>query len=101
MDPVKQHTEEKADAPLHLWVHPGADGAFSLYEDDGKTFDFRKGEFMRLALSWNDKRRRLNIRLAKGSKMLEPRKRNIVIHVSGESHTRDVIFEGRSLQVKV
>src|SRR3989442_998567 len=33
--PVKQYTEEKLDGPVTLIVHPGADGAFSLYEDDG------------------------------------------------------------------
>ena len=98
---VKQYTDEKVDAPLELWVHPGADGAFSLYEDDGKTFDFRKGEFMRANIAWNDRQRRLSMRLANGSKMLAPSKRNIVVRVAGESTRREVVFEGRPLEVKV
>jgi Domain of unknown function (DUF5110) len=40
MGPVKQYTAEKVDGQLDLWVHPGVDGAFSLYEDDGETFDY-------------------------------------------------------------
>jgi alpha-glucosidase/alpha-D-xyloside xylohydrolase len=101
MGPVKQFTDEKVDGPLALWVHPGADGAFSLYEDDGKSFDFRKGEFMRVNIAWNDRQRRLSMRLANGSKMLPPAKRNIVVHVAGESVTREVVFEGRPIEVKL
>ncbi|HXB72567.1 MAG TPA: TIM-barrel domain-containing protein [Candidatus Acidoferrales bacterium] len=105
MGPVKQYTAEKVDGPLSLWVHPGADGAFSWYEDDGKTFDYRKGEFMRVNISWNDRQRRLSLRLAGGSKMLEPAKRNIVVHVAGEpvtrEMTREVSFTGRPLDVKL
>ena len=70
MGPVKQYTGEKVDGPLTLWVHPGADGAFSWYEDDGTTFDFRKGQFMKVNVAWNDGQRRLTLRLANGAKML-------------------------------
>ena len=101
MGPVKQYTAEKVDGPLSLWVHPGANGGFSWYEDDGKTFDYRKGDFMRVNISWNDRQRRLSLRLASGSKMLEPEKRNIVVHVAGEPVTREVTFTGRPLDVKL
>jgi alpha-glucosidase/alpha-D-xyloside xylohydrolase len=101
MDPIKQYTGEKVDGPLALWIHPGADGAFSWYEDDGRTFDFRKGEFMRVNIAWTDRQRRLTLRLAPGSKMLAPASRNIVIHVAGDPKTRDVVFTGRPLEVKL
>jgi len=101
MGPVKQYTEEPVDGPLTLWVHPGADGSFSLYEDDGKTFDYRKQEFMRVNIAWKDRQRRLSLRLANGSKMLEPTKRNIIVRVAGEDLTRAVVFEGRSMEVKL
>ncbi len=101
MGPVKQYTAEKVDGPLALWVHPGADGVFSLYEDDGQTFDYRRGEFMRVDIAWNDRRRRLSLRLAKGSKLLAPAKRNILVQVAGESTTREVVFEGRPTNVQL
>jgi alpha-glucosidase len=101
MGPVKQYTDEKVDGPLHLWVHPGTDGAFSLYEDDGHTFDFRKGEFTRLDLIWNDTRRALAMRLARGSKMLGPQKRDFIVHVVGESQTREAVFEGAPLELNL
>jgi alpha-glucosidase/alpha-D-xyloside xylohydrolase len=99
--PIKQYTEEPVNGPLTLWVHPGADGSFSLYEDDGKTFDYRKREFMRVNIAWNDRQRRLSLRVANGSKMLSPAKRNIIVRVAGEELTREVVFDGRSLDAKL
>ena len=58
--------DEPVDAPLTFVVFPGANGAFSLYEDDGKTFDYRKGAWMRTAMTWNDATRALSISLAPG-----------------------------------
>jgi alpha-glucosidase (family GH31 glycosyl hydrolase) len=101
MGPVKQYTEEKVEGPLTLWVHAGADGACSLYEDDGRSFDYRKGEFMRVNINWNDRRRRLSLSLASGSKMREPAKRNIVVRVAGEAVTRELVFDGRPVGVKL
>jgi alpha-glucosidase (family GH31 glycosyl hydrolase) len=101
MGPVKQYTDEAIDGPLTLWVHPGADGTFSLYEDDGKTFDYRKREFMRVNIVWNDKQRRLTMRIANGSKMLAPMKRKIVARVAGETVTREATFEGRPLEMRL
>ena len=101
MGPVKQYTAEKVDGPLTVWVHPGADGAFSWYEDDGVSFNFRNGEFMRVNMTWNNSRRRLSMRLANGSKMLEPRKRDVVVRVAGENATRNVSFTGSPLEVRL
>ena len=70
MGPVKQYVSENVTAPITLWIHPGADGASSLYEDDGESFDYRVGEFMRIHLTWSDHQRRLSARLATDSKMI-------------------------------
>jgi alpha-glucosidase (family GH31 glycosyl hydrolase) len=59
MGPVKQYVSENVTAPISLWIHPGADGASSLYEDDGESFDYRKGLFMRIDIAWSDHERRL------------------------------------------
>jgi alpha-glucosidase (family GH31 glycosyl hydrolase) len=101
MGPLKQYTWEDVDGPLSLHVHPGADGSFSLYEDDGKTFDFRKGAFMRMNIAWNDRDRKLAIRLAKGARMLDSKPRAITLHVTGESARRDVLFHGSAIEVKL
>jgi len=101
LGPVKQHTDEKVEIPLTLWVHPGANGNYSLYEDDGKTFNYRQGEFMRIQMVWNDTQRLLQLRLAAGSRMIGTTKRNMVVRIAGESVTRELVFDGRPIEVKL
>jgi alpha-glucosidase/alpha-D-xyloside xylohydrolase len=98
--PVKQYVDERVDAPLTLTVYPGADGASAWYEDDGLTFDYRKGAFMRAAVEWRQAERQVSLRLAEG-RMLPPARREIVVRVAGETATRTVTFEGRPVQVRM
>jgi alpha-glucosidase (family GH31 glycosyl hydrolase) len=99
--PIKQYTSEKVDAPLTLWVYPGADANFQLYEDDGTTFNFRKGEFMKVDVAWKNTQRQLSLRMAAGAKMLAPAQRNIVIRIAGEKTVREAVFDGRPLDIKL
>jgi len=101
MGPIKQYTWEKVDGPLTICVHPGANGAFSWYEDDGTSFDYRKGQFMRVNMAWNDSQRRLTLRMSNGAKMLAPAKRNIVVRVAGEQVSKTAVFEGKPLDIRL
>jgi hypothetical protein len=86
---------------MTLIVYPGADGTATLYEDDGKTFDYRKGIWMRIEMGWHNAERRLTLRLAKGSRMLPPAKRSIEVRIAGERAARTVVFEGRPVEVRL
>ncbi len=44
LQPVMQYTEERPVDELTLRVYPGM-GEFTLYEDDGKSFEYREGIF--------------------------------------------------------
>lgn len=101
MGPVKQYTGEKVDGPLTLWIYPGADGTSPLYEDDGESFDYHNGEYMHVEMEWNDHQRQLSLRLRNGSKMLAPAKRNFRLRVAGEKTSRDIVFDGHPLSVKL
>jgi len=46
-------------------VYPGADGTFTLYQDDGNTYDYEKGSFQLTKLSWKDTAGKLNAEGAK------------------------------------
>jgi alpha-glucosidase (family GH31 glycosyl hydrolase) len=94
---VKQHAGEKVDEPLSISVYPGADGSFLLYEDDGKSFNYRKGEWMGIQMDWNDAGRLLTLRLADGSRMLAPARRRIEVKLQGSVHTTE--FDGRKIEV--
>lgn len=55
MGPVQQHVDEKPDAPLTLTVYPGADGQFSLYEDDGVSEQYKAGHYTRIPIAYDDR----------------------------------------------
>jgi alpha-D-xyloside xylohydrolase len=59
--PELQYTDEKPADPITLWIYAGADGAFTLYEDDGLSYGYEKGASARIALRWNDSTRTLTI----------------------------------------
>jgi alpha-glucosidase/alpha-D-xyloside xylohydrolase len=98
MGPVKQYTAEKVDGPLDISVYPGANGSFLLYEDDGGSFNYRKGDWMGIQMAWNDARKVLTLRLAAGSRMLPPAKRDLRVKL-GES-SRSAVFEGKPLEIR-
>jgi alpha-D-xyloside xylohydrolase len=84
-----------------LFVYPGADGEFSLYRDDGKTFDYARGLWSRLNILWNNRGRTLSLRFAPGSRPVGPVRENIVAHVVGETATREINFRGSPIQLKI
>jgi alpha-glucosidase len=100
MGPVKQYTSEPSTEPLTLVVYPGADGESHWYEDDGKSFDYRKGESMSALISWHDKTRRVTIRLAPGSKFIGA-PRPVRIRVAGSTKTTEAQFTGRELSLGI
>jgi alpha-glucosidase len=49
LQPVIQATNVTPSGPLELRVYPGENCRGSLYQDDGHTYDYEKGEFLRVA----------------------------------------------------
>ena len=97
LGPIKQYTTERVDQPLSVSIYPGTDGSFLLYEDDGTSFNYRKGEWMAIQMAWNDSQRCLALGLAAGSRMLPPVRRNIEIKLRQSIKT--VMFDGNPIKV--
>jgi len=64
--PIKQFALEPSAEPITLTIYPGADGHLSLYEDDGQTFAYEKGDFTRIELHWTDATRTLTLKPGRG-----------------------------------
>ena len=60
-------TAEKAADPVTLYVYTGRDGAFTLYEDEGVNYDYEKGEFSTIPITWDDAAGKLTIGARQGS----------------------------------
>ncbi|MGY1521984.1 TIM-barrel domain-containing protein [Luteimonas sp. A482] len=63
---VQQYVDEKPDAPLTIEVYTGADGSFSLYEDNGRSYGYERGESARIPLAWDEKKGELSIGAREG-----------------------------------
>jgi alpha-D-xyloside xylohydrolase len=58
---VQQYVDEQVNPPLTIEIYTGADGTFSLYEDNGRNYGYERGEFSRIPLAWNEKSGELSI----------------------------------------
>jgi alpha-D-xyloside xylohydrolase len=58
MSPVIEYAEQAED-PIELRIYTGADADFALYQDDGNTYNYEKGEHATVVLHWDDASRTL------------------------------------------
>lgn len=67
--PAIQHTKEAQarTGPITLFVYTGADGTFSLYEDDGVSRQYLSGAWSRIPLRWDERSRTLLIGAREGA----------------------------------
>ena len=81
LGPEMQYVGEKAWDNLEIRVYPGADGTFTLYEDEGDTYNYEKGQYATITFQWNDRARKLTIGSRQGSYqgMLQQRKFTLVL----------------------
>jgi alpha-D-xyloside xylohydrolase len=88
--PELQYASEKPEDPITLYVYAGADGDFTLYEDQGTTYDYERGAFATIPLHWNDAKKTLTIgdRMGEFAGMLTRRTFQVVL----VSRTRPVGF---------
>jgi alpha-D-xyloside xylohydrolase len=109
LGPVMQYATERLDAPYEVRIYPGADGSFTLYEDDNETYAYEKGEFARVPLSWNDKAKTLTIGARVGSYpgMAMHRTLNLVLAspdngkgIEAARASRTVRYTGKPMVVK-
>jgi alpha-D-xyloside xylohydrolase len=67
MGPFVQYASEKPADPIELRIYPGADGNFTLYEDENDNYNYEKGVFSTISFFWNNTTRQLTIGKRQGS----------------------------------
>jgi alpha-glucosidase/alpha-D-xyloside xylohydrolase len=100
MGPVRQYAGEPVDEPDTLVVYPGADAISAWYDDDGTSFDYRQGAFMRVLMGWQDATRRLTLRLDPASRMLPLASRTVAVRLAGTDVSRRVTFDGNPVTIR-
>ena len=101
--PQVQFATEKKWDNLEIRVYPGANGVFSLYEDENDNYNYEKGVYSTITFTWNDAKKSLTINDRKGSfpGMLTTRKFNIVVVTDGKNTDKVVTYGGKKLTVKL
>jgi alpha-D-xyloside xylohydrolase len=86
LGPDVEYAAEKSADPIELRVYRGGNGAFTLYEDENDSYDYEKGAYATIPLSWDDATHTLTIgdRIGTFPGMLETRTFRIVF--VGENH---------------
>ena len=80
--PVRQYALETTTEPLEIRIYPGADADFTLYEDDGYSTEYTKGQQSRIALHWDNATSGLTIGAREG-KYAASKIQKIKISVAG------------------
>jgi hypothetical protein len=85
------------DGPLSVSIYPGADASFLLYEDDGISFNYRKGQWTGIQMNWKDSDKKFDLALASSSRLMPPEKRTIDLQLGGV--TKRIDFAGKPLSI--
>jgi alpha-D-xyloside xylohydrolase len=110
MGPFLQYSTEKPADPIELRIYPGADGKFTLYEDENNNYNYENGLFSTIQFSWDDAAKELIIsdRIGDFPGMLNERSFNIVLvsvnHGTGLDVTQDpdkfIRYTGKKITIK-
>lgn len=100
LGPDVQYTTEKKWDNLTLRVYPGADGEFTLYEDEFDNYNYEKGAYTEIPMTWNNKKRTLTIGARKGNYdgMITHRKFTVK---SADGKEKTVEYSGKKVTVKL
>ena len=109
--PKVQYSTEKKWNKLEIRIYPGANGEFTLYEDEADNYNYEKGLYSTITFKWNDKNKTLNISSRTGTfpGMLKSRIFNLVLvntkNGTGDSDTikfnKSVSYSGKQLILKL
>ena len=100
LGPEMQYVGEKAWDNLEMRVYPGANGRFTLYEDEGDNYNYEKGQYATIAFQWDDKARTLTIGERKGNYPGMLTKRQFTI-VTPDGKQQVVNYDGHQTQVRI
>ena len=99
-DPIKQYTSEVVDEQMTLKIYNGANGKFTLYEDDGISQEYLQGKSTRTNITWDDRAKKLTIEpfVSKEVTYL-PKARIFKVELLPEGTVKNVNYSGRPINV--
>ena len=96
VDPIRQYTGQKVDEPTTLKIYLGANGNYTLYDDDGTSLDYLKGDSVETLIKWDDAANKLNIEPA--SKQTATR--TFQVELIPDGVTKQIQYDGQPLELE-
>ncbi len=100
--PEIRWSDEKPADVIDLYVYQGADGEFTLYEDENVNYNYEKGLCSKIRFSYDDNTKTLVIEEREGEfpGMLEERTFNVIpVSKNGKGKVQTVRYNGLSTKV--
>jgi alpha-D-xyloside xylohydrolase len=74
-------SDEKPAELINLYIYAGKNGAFQLYEDEGTNYNYEKGKYSTIDITYDDTTKTVSIGARKGQfpGMLKNRRFNVVL----------------------
>ena len=100
LGPEMQYVGEQSWDNLELRLYPGADGSFTLYEDEGDSYNYEHGAYATITFQWNDKARQLTIgdRQGRYEGMIQNRQFKVVLP---DGTSRQVDYNGNKITIEL
>lgn len=102
LGPEVQYATEKKWEHLVLRIYPGKDATFVLYEDENDNYNYERGAYTEIMITWDEKEQTLTIgeRMGQGfDGMLK--KRRFIIQLPDGKVSKIVSYSGRRLKIKL
>ena len=99
--PVMQYASEHKWDALDIVVYPGADGQFTLYEDEGDSYRYEQGIYATIPMKWNDKKGEITISRRQGQFPGMLGDRTFRIRLAGTQTVKTVNYNGKEVKVKI
>lgn len=108
--PQIQYVNQLKAKDITLYVYAGADGEFTLYEDEGDNYNYEKGRYAKIGFTYNDKEKELILtdRVGSFSGMLKQRTFHVVyvtpstpLGYNSAVKGRRVEYIGKAINVKL
>jgi alpha-glucosidase len=87
IQPLTQSTAETPDGPMTVRVYPGTNCRGSLYQDDGSTMAYRRGEFLRIGFKCEASKEGVKVHIGRREGTFSPWWKQLRIEVFGWKDT--------------
>ena len=100
LGPEVQYANENKYDHIDIVVYPGKDAQFTFYEDEGDNYNYEKGQYSTIQLTWKEKTRTLTIGQRNGSFPGMLASRTFHVRVAATA-PKDVTYSGDAVNVKL